>query len=64
MNQYLDKVFKGCGCLSIGGLALMILLGLIGTCVDDDKEGETEEQIKTALAEAEKNLGGRPLPRA
>ena len=54
MNQYLDKVFKGCGCLSIGGLALMILLGLIGTCVDDDKEGETEEQIKTALAEAEK----------
>ena len=33
---------------------MMILLGIIGTCVGDDKDGETEEQVKTALAEAEK----------
>ena len=52
MNQNLDKIFKGCGCLSIGGFALMMLLGIIGTCVDGDKDGETQEKVKAALAEA------------
>ena len=33
---------------------MMILLGIIGTCVDDDKDGETAEIVKAALAEAEK----------
>ena len=54
MNQNLDKIFKGCGCLSIGGFALMLLLGIIGTCVDGDKDGETEKMVKAALAETEK----------
>ena len=53
MNQYLDKIFKGCGCLTIGGVALMILLGIIGTCVDDNKE-ETQTEVKAATTEAEK----------
>ena len=53
MNQNIEKIFKGCGCLSIGGVAMMILLGIIGTCVGD-KDGETEEMVKTALAETEK----------
>ena len=52
MNQYLDKILKGCGCLTIGGVVMMILLGIIGTCVDDDKDGEVEEKVKAALAEA------------
>lgn len=54
MNQYLDKALKGCGCLAIGGFALMLLVGVIGTCVDDDKEGETEKMVKAALAETAK----------
>ena len=54
MNQNLDKIFKGCGCLSIGGFALMLLLGIIGTCVDSGKDGETEKMVKAALAETEK----------
>ena len=29
MNQNIEKIFKGCGCLSIGGVAMMILLGII-----------------------------------
>jgi SpoVK/Ycf46/Vps4 family AAA+-type ATPase len=52
-KEYLDKIFKGCGCLTIGGIAMMILMGIIGTCVED-KAGETEEKVKAALAEAEK----------
>ena len=52
MNQSLDKIFKGCGCLSIGGFAFMLLVGIIGTCVDGDKDGETQEKVKAALAEA------------
>ena len=52
MNQYLDKILKGCGCLTIGGFAFMLLVGIIGTCVDGDKDGETQEKVKAALAEA------------
>ncbi len=52
-KEYFDKIFKGCGCLTIGGIAMMILMGIIGTCVED-KAGETEEKVKAALAEAEK----------
>ena len=32
----------------------MLLLGIIGTCVDGDKDGETEKMVKAALAETEK----------
>ena len=53
-KEFYDKFLKGCGCLTIGGMAMMILLGIIGTCVDDDKDGETAEIVKAALAEAEK----------
>ena len=54
MNQYLDKALKGCGCLTIGSVVMTILFGIIGTCVDGDKDGETEQIVKAALAEAEK----------
>lgn len=40
------KVFKGCGCLSIGFCVMLILLGIIGTCVgDDEKENTDDEQV-------------------
>ena len=54
-KEFYDKFLKGCGCLTIGGIAMMILLGIIGTCLGDDKDGETKEQLKAALAEAQKN---------
>ena len=38
MNQNIEKILKGCGCLSIGSFAFFILLGVIGTCVGDDDE--------------------------
>ena len=38
-----SKVFKGCGCLSIGFCAMLILLGIIGTCVGDDEKEKTDE---------------------
>ena len=53
-KEFYDKFLKGCGCLTIGGIAMMILLGIIGTCLGDDKDGETKEQLKAALAEAQK----------
>ena len=49
MNQNLDKIFKGCGCLSIGGVAFMILLGIIGTCVGDDESSETKDYLKAKV---------------
>ena len=39
-----SKVFKGCGCLSIGFCAFLILLGIIGTCVGDDEKEKTDEE--------------------
>ena len=38
-----SKVFKGCGCLSIGFCAMLILLGIIGTCVGDDEKEKADE---------------------
>lgn len=59
MNQYLDKIFKGCGCLAIGGLAMLIVLGAIGTCVDDDEKSEenmpTAEKVEKKDAQAKKD---------
>ena len=47
------KVFKGCGCLSIGFCSLLILLGVIGTCVDDDEEkkGDGEQAAQSEQVE-------------
>ena len=51
-----SKVFKGCGCLSIGFCAMLILLGIIGTCVgDDEKENTDDEQVAQTEQEEKKD---------
>ena len=49
-----SKVFKGCGCLSIGFCAMLILLGIIGTCVGDDEKEKTDEENVTKTEQEEK----------
>ena len=41
MNDLIQKIFKGCGCLSIGFFALIMLLAIVGTLFGDDEEKET-----------------------
>ena len=55
MNQNIEKIFKGCGCLSIGGVAMMILLGIIGTCVGDDEEKIEELKAKVEKTQSAQN---------
>ena len=49
-----SKVFKGCGCLSIGFCAFLILLGVIGTCVGDDEEKKTDDEQAAQTEQVEK----------
>ena len=39
-----EKILKGCGCLSIGFSVLMVI-GLIGTCIDEDDDDNDEAQV-------------------
>ena len=50
IKGYLSKFLKGCGCLSIGFLVLVILVGIF---VDDDekKDGDEETAQKTEQVE-------------
>ena len=48
------KVFKGCGCLSIGFCVSLFLLGVIGTCVGDDEAEKTDEGSGPPTEQAEK----------
>ncbi|MBR2215540.1 MAG: hypothetical protein IJ849_07260 [Selenomonadaceae bacterium] len=41
---------KGCGCGCLGLIVLFVLLGLIGSCANDDK-GKQEATVKTAVEE-------------
>ena len=59
-----DKIFKGCGCISIGIVVMFFLLGLIGMCVgtdEDNNEGKSEEQEQTTTeAKNEDNVVVNP----
>jgi len=48
-KNYGGKIFQGCGCLSIGFVLSIIILCIIGVCVDDEEtsEGEQREEQKT-----------------
>ena len=61
MNQYLEKTFKGCGCLSIGGVAMIILLGIIGTCVGDDEKPEEEKPVVEKVEKKDSVVVNEPL---
>ena len=61
MNQYLDKIFKGCGCLTIGSVALMILVGIIGTCVEDDEKPEEQKPTAEKVEKKDSVIVNEPL---
>jgi len=48
-----NKAFKGCGCLSIGFVVLLIIVALIGTCYGDEQTDEPAKE-ETAATETEK----------
>ena len=46
------KIFKGCGCISIGIVLMFILVIVIGICVDDEETtDEKKEEQKTEQVE-------------
>ena len=46
------KIFKGCGCISIGIVLMFILVIVIGICVDDEETtDEKQEEQKTEQVE-------------
>jgi type VII secretion ATPase EccA len=42
----IEKIFKGCGCLSIGFVLMLVVLGIIGAIWGDDEE-ETQSDVAT-----------------
>jgi len=52
-----DKIFKGCGCFSLGSFALIMFFGLIGALTDDEEtteENGTQVVVPTKGQEKEK----------
>ena len=47
------KIFKGCGCLSIGFVLMILLVVVIGICCDDEETDEKKEGQK--IEQVEKN---------
>ena len=45
------KIFKGCGCISIGIVLMFILVIVIGICYDDEETDEKKEEQKTEQVE-------------
>ncbi len=46
-----EKIFKGCGCVSIGIVLMFILVIVIGICYDDEETDEKKEEQKTEQVE-------------
>ena len=53
-SEIRDKVFKGCGCLAIGFFAFTVVIGIIGSFIDDDDDKEKKEE-KTEQTQKEVN---------
>ena len=45
-KQIGNKVFKGCGCLSIGFVALIAILAIIGSFIDDEEDKDKKPQTE------------------
>ena len=41
------KIFKGCGCVSIGIVLMFILIIVIGICYDDEETDEKKEEVRS-----------------
>ena len=51
-----DKVFKGCGCLSIATILFVVVLAIIGSFVDDESTADdSAEEQKTEAKEEKKD---------
>ena len=51
-----DKVFKGCGCLSIATILFVVVLAIIGSFIDDESTADdSAEEQKTEAKEEKKD---------
>ncbi len=46
-----DRIFKGCGCLSIGFVLMTVVLAIIGSFIDDDEKKDDAEEVATEQVE-------------
>ena len=49
-----NKTLKGCGCLTIGSFALLLVLGIIGAIFDDDENTEVTDGTAQNTEQVEK----------
>ena len=49
-----DKFLKGCGCLTVGSVVLMVILGIIGSLVEDDENTDVKDDTAQATEQVEK----------
>ena len=45
-NELGQKIFKGCGCLSIGFVVVLTIFVIVALCIDDEEEEEGKEQTE------------------
>ena len=53
-KEMANKTLKGCGCLTIGSFALMLVLAIIGSFVDDDEKTEVTDGTAQNTEQVEK----------
>ena len=57
LKEWTGRVFKGCGCLSIGFVVLCIIIGIF---VDDDEEKKKDDDTTTKTEKVEKMEPAKP----
>ena len=45
-NELGQKIFKGCGCLSIGFVVLLTIFVVVALCMDDEEEEDGVAQTE------------------
>ena len=53
-KEIANKTLKGCGCLAIGSFALIIVLTIIGSFIDDEEETEAKAEQTEQVQQEEK----------
>lgn len=53
-KEMANKTLKGCGCLTIGSFALLLVLGIIGAIFDDDENTEVTDGTAQNTEQVEK----------
>ena len=62
-KEWGSKIFKGCGCMSIGIVLFLILIGVIATCYEGDKaaDDEGENTDSTIVEKKDSVIVNEPL---